>query len=186
MRETDLAQVLSIEERVFPEDPWPRSAFSRQLDNPLAQFIVMTLGEVPKGDAPDTPRDKVIGYAGTWIIVDEAHLMNIAVAPQFQGHGLGEFLLLHVLDSMRRLGAATCTLEVRPSNTRAQSLYRRLGFHVEGRRRRYYVDNGEDALIMTTDNLATLQPLHRQRLEALCQRLGKTMTIQVLMGPQTS
>lgn len=174
MRAADLSQVLSIEETVFPEDPWPRSAFSRQLDNPLAQFIVMTSGRVLTNEQTDATRDKVIGYAGTWIIVDEAHLMNIAVTPQFQGQGLGEFLLLHVLDSMRGLGAATCTLEVRPSNTRAQSLYRRLGFHVEGRRKRYYVDNGEDALIMTTENLATLQPLYRQRFEAICRRLSKT------------
>lgn len=173
MREHDLAQVLAIEETVFAENPWPHSAFSRQLDNPLAQFIVMTLNTRPEPGARAKSPDKVIGYAGTWLIVDEAHVMNIALAYQYQGQGLGELLLLHALDSMRALGAVTCTLEVRTSNVRAQSLYRQLGFHVAGRRRHYYADNDEDALIMTTETLATLQPLHRQRFASACGRLSK-------------
>ena len=177
MREHDLSQVLAIEETVFAENPWPHSAFSRQLDNPLAQFIVMTLNDGPERGARATSPGKVIGYAGTWLIVDEAHVMNIAVTPRYQGQGLGELLLLHVLDSIRALGAATCTLEVRPSNVRAQSLYQQLGFRVEGRRRHYYVDNGEDALIMTTADLATLQPLHQQRFESACVRLSKTYNL---------
>ena len=108
------------------------------------------------------------------IIVDEAHLMNIAVAPSLQGQGLGELLLLDLLERVRGKGAVTCTLEVRPSNIRAQRLYKRLGFDVAGRRKHYYVDDGEDALIMTTDALATLQPLHRQRFETVCLRLSST------------
>lgn len=174
MREADLPQVLAIEEAVFPGDPWPRSAFARQLDNPLAQFIVLTLHDGPEKAAMRGSPGKVLGYAGTWIIVDEAHLMNIAMTPRFQGQGLGELLLLYVLDSMRGLGAATCTLEVRPSNVRAQRLYKRLGFSVAGRRKRYYVEDGEDALIMTTENLATLQPLHRQQFDNVCLRLSQT------------
>lgn len=180
MREADLAQVMAIEEAVFVGDPWPRSAFQRQLDNPLAQFLVIVVRDPLETRAARRPAGKVIGYAGTWIIVDEAHLMNIAVTPTFQRQGLGELLLLVVLDSMRALGAATCTLEVRPSNTRAQALYRRLGFHVEGRRRRYYLDNGEDALIMTTENLATLQPFHRQQYESVCLRLSQTYDLGTL------
>lgn len=187
MREADLSQVLAIEEAVFAGDPWPRSAFHRQLDNPLAQFIVLALHDTAVKAAMRGSPAKVLGYAGTWIIVDEAHLMNIAVTPPFQGQGLGELLLLVVLDNMRALGAATCTLEVRPSNIRAQALYKHLGFSVAGRRKRYYVDDGEDALIMTTEDLATLQPLHRQQYDSVCQRLSLTFDLGVLkMGGSRS
>lgn len=175
-----MPQVLTIEEAVFAGDPWPRSAFYRQLTNPLAQFIVLALRDGPAKAAMRESPGKVLGYAGTWIIVDEAHLMNIAVTPAFQSKGLGELLLLYVLDSMRELGAATCTLEVRPSNVRAQHLYKRLGFSVTGRRKRYYVDDGEDALIMTTENLATLQPLHREQFESARLRLSQTYDLREL------
>lgn len=180
MGETDLPQVLAIEQAVFPGDPWPRSAFSGQFDNPLVQSIVMVLDGTAQDTATGSARPKVIGYASTWLIVDEAHLMNIAVKRSFQGQGLGEFLLLNALGRTRTLGAEICTLEVRPSNVRAKSLYRNLGFHVAGRRRHYYVDNGEDALIMTSDKLATLQPLHDQRLQTVSLRLSRTYDLRML------
>lgn len=171
MEERDLAQVMAIEEAVFVGDPWPRSAFERQLDNALARFVVLAQADATPEAAPACASQSVLAYAGLWIVVDEAHLMNIAVDPALQGQGLGEFLLLHMLEQARALGAELCTLEVRPSNRRAQRLYRRLGFHVAGRRRRYYVDNGEDALIMTSEALALLASRHRERLAAVCQRL---------------
>ncbi len=168
MQEADVAQVMVIEETVFVGDPWPRSAFVRQLDNPLAQFLVLALAGI-SGAA-----EQVLGYAGAWIIVDEAHLMNIAIEPGFQGQGLGEYLLLRVMNGARTAGATVCTLEVRPSNLRAQRLYRRLGLRVVGRRKHYYVDNGEDALIMTSETLSELATLHRERLAAIRQRLSAT------------
>ena len=174
MQESDLAQVLTIEEAAFPGDPWPRSVFHRQLGNTMAHFIVLAQIDSPARAAMSDSPGKVLAYAGAWIIVDEAHLMNIAVAPSLQGQGLGELLLLDLLERVRGKGAVTWTLEVRPSNIRAQRLYKRLGFDVAGRRKHYYVDDGEDALIMTTDALATLQPLHRQRFETVCLRLSST------------
>lgn len=172
MQEADVAQVMAIEETVFVGDPWPRSAFVRQLDNPLAQFLVLALA------GNSGAADQVLGYAGAWIIVDEAHLMNIAIEPGVQGQGLGEYLLLRVLSGARSAGATICTLEVRPSNLRAQRLYRRLGLRVVGRRKRYYVDNGEDALIMTSEALTTLAALHRDRLARIQRHLSAAYLLE--------
>jgi ribosomal-protein-alanine N-acetyltransferase len=104
---------------------------------------------------PVVPRPPVLGFAGIWLMVDEAHLVTIAVAPGQRGKGLGELLLVSMLDLATVLRATTMTLEVRVSNHVAQSLYRKYGFKNEGVRRRYYSDNGEDALVMTTDTLTS-------------------------------
>jgi ribosomal-protein-alanine N-acetyltransferase len=121
-----------------------------------------------------------LGYAGFWVIDDEAHLMTLAIDPRWQGRGLGEWFLLDLFDLMEENGAEACTLEVRVTNLRAQSLYRRLRFGVAGRRRRYYSDNGEDALIMTTPPLASppMVDLRRQRRAFLQQH------IQPVLPPQ--
>ncbi|MEI2688579.1 MAG: ribosomal protein S18-alanine N-acetyltransferase [Anaerolineae bacterium] len=94
---------------------------------------------------------ELVGYAGYWLLEDEANLMNIAIAPAWQGQGWGEYLLRESLARMVERGARVCTLEVRVSNLTAQALYRKLGFVVTGRRKRYYQDNGEDALLMVGD-----------------------------------
>ena len=98
---------------------------------------------------------RVVGYAGLWMMVNEAHVTTIAVAPEYQGHGLGELLLLSLIDKSIELGAYCVTLEVRVSNYVAQSLYRKYTFRETGMRRRYYSDNGEDAHIMTTEDVDT-------------------------------
>jgi [ribosomal protein S18]-alanine N-acetyltransferase len=120
----------------------------------------------PKEMPPPLVRPPVIGFAGIWLMVDEAHLVTIAVAPGERGKGLGELLLVSMIDLSCILGATVMTLEVRVSNHVAQSLYRKYGFKNEGVRRRYYTDNGEDALIMTTDNLTSaLYQAHYQELK---------------------
>jgi len=144
MRAEDLPAVLAIEEKVFGDDAWPRSFFERDLANEHATYLALELtGE----DGAGTPAE-LVGYAGYWLLEEEANLMNIALAPAWQRRGLGEALLRATLAQMQARGATLCTLEVRVSNVRAQALYTRLGFHVTGRRRRYYQDNGEDALLM--------------------------------------
>lgn len=165
MQSTDLPVVLLIEETVFGDDAWPSSFFERDLANEHAAYLVLEL--VSTGDEP--PRHELAGYAGYWRLDDEANLMNIAVAPDWQGRGLGEYLLLATLARMQEGGATVCTLEVRVSNVRAQALYRKLGFQVEGRRLRYYQDNGEDALLMATPPLDSpaIQQLHSQQRAAL-------------------
>jgi ribosomal-protein-alanine N-acetyltransferase len=173
MAAQDLPAVLAIEETVFGDDAWPRSFFERDLANEHAAYLVLEM--VSTGDEP--PRHELVGYAGYWRLDDEANLMNIAVASSWQGRGLGEYLLLETLARMQEGGATVCTLEVRVSNVRAQALYRKLGFQVEGRRLRYYQDNGEDALLMTTPSLGTaaLRELHRTQRAALHDRLQHSL-----------
>jgi ribosomal-protein-alanine N-acetyltransferase len=92
---------------------------------------------------------RVLGYGGFWAIVDEAHISTIAVHPDWRGRGLGAMVLAALIDTAILRGAAEVTLEVRVSNEIAQNLYRRYGFVEVGRRKKYYRDNNEDALIMT-------------------------------------
>ncbi|MFQ6059038.1 MAG: ribosomal protein S18-alanine N-acetyltransferase [Anaerolineae bacterium] len=102
-----------------------------------------------------TPRPPVLGYGGFWIMAGEAHISTIAVAPEHRRRGIGELLLVTMLDRATELNAEVMTLEVRVSNVAAQSLYRKYGFQPVGRRRGYYSNNREDALIMTTERLTS-------------------------------
>ncbi|MBE3582121.1 MAG: ribosomal protein S18-alanine N-acetyltransferase [Thermoanaerobacteraceae bacterium] len=131
-----LDEVLAIERASFPS-PWPRSSFLNELlTNDCARYYVCLEG------------DRVVGYAGMWIILDEAHITNIAVHPAYRGRRLGELLLRTLMQEAARLGADRMTLEVRVSNLPAQRLYARLGFVRAGIRKGYYNDNHEDAIIM--------------------------------------
>lgn len=107
----------------------------------------------------------VIGYGGFWLVVDEAHISTIASDTQWRGRGIGELMLLAMIERSIELGAAQVTLEVRVSNTVAQNLYRKYGFEVVGRRPRYYRDNDEDADLMTVDQIQS--EAYRARLRDL-------------------
>ncbi|WP_110113916.1 ribosomal protein S18-alanine N-acetyltransferase [Bacillus sp. CGMCC 1.16541] len=132
----DIDEVVKIEEQSFAT-PWSREAFYNELtNNQFSTYIVMEENE------------QIIGYCGTWIIVDEVHITNIALLPSYRGKGLGELLLRNVINVVKEMGAQSMTLEVRVSNYTAQSLYRKLGFQPGGTRRNYYSDNNEDALVM--------------------------------------
>lgn len=100
-----------------------------------------------------TELESIVGYAGVWLMVDEAHITTIAVDPAYRGEGVGELLLVDLLERSRELGATDVTLECRVSNYVAQRLYRKYTFRNAGLRKRYYSDDGEDALIMTTEPL---------------------------------
>lgn len=135
----DIDRVLAIERASFSA-PWSRNAFVGELtENHFARYLVMLEGEV------------TIGYGGMWIIIDEAHVTNVAVHPDFRGRKLGESLLRRLMAEAVASGARKMTLEVRVSNDRALGLYRKLGFRDVGVRRGYYTDNKEDALIMWAD-----------------------------------
>jgi len=125
--------------------------------------------------APREPRPPIVGFAGTWMMVDEAHLVTIAVAPEHRGKGLGELLLIAMIDLACILGAGRMTLEVRVSNHVAQSLYLKYGFKNEGVRRRYYSDNGEDAMIMTTDVLTS--PYYQAHYQELKRALLSKISV---------
>ena len=143
MTAEDIPAVHAIESASFPT-PWPPYAFRQELEtNRLARYLVVRAGE------------RVIAYAGIWLMVDEAHITTFAVLPAYRRRGIGGLLLVELIDLSTDLGAAVCTLEVRLSNAAARKLYQAFGFKPVGVRPRYYTDNGEDALIMTTDRLET-------------------------------
>jgi ribosomal-protein-alanine N-acetyltransferase len=136
MQVGDLEQVIEVDQASFTT-PWSPDAFYHELlYNRLAFYLVAVI------------EGRVVGYCGTWIIVDEAHVTNIAVHPDFRGRKIGEQLLRSLKHLARFKGATKITLEVRVSNHVAQNLYHKLGFRIEGRRPGYYTDNQEDALIM--------------------------------------
>ncbi len=138
---SDIDAVLAVELLSFIT-PWSRDAFVAEAgDNDLAVYLVL------EGDG------QVIGYAGMWVILDEAHVTNVAVLPACRGQGLGERLMRALIDKARGRGACRMTLEVRPSNTAALGLYGKLGFAPCGLRPRYYSETGEDAVIMWLDKL---------------------------------
>lgn len=136
MRPEHLNQVLAIETRSFPI-PWSHRAFMFEVtENDFAFYIVALVDE------------KVVGYAGMWIVLDEAHITNVAVHPELKGRGVGRALMTELLGRAVVLGAVRITLEVRVSNQVARSLYKSLGFAEKGLRKKYYSDNNEDAIIM--------------------------------------
>lgn len=135
----DLDGVMHVERRSFSA-PWSRQAFMTELiDNQFARYFVAEC------------EGRIVGYAGVWLIVDEGHVTNIAVDPDFRGIHLGERLLSTLVETCAAYGARRMTLEVRVSNTVAQRLYHKFGFVGVGIRKGYYTDNHEDALIMWAD-----------------------------------
>ena len=141
MTAADVDAVAAIERATFAR-PWSRESLMRDMEqNKAARYLV-------------AEKDgQVIGYAGAWIILDESHITNIAVAEAERGHGVGRMLTQALLQYISNLGAAYATLEVRVSNQRAQNLYRSLGFVSVGKRKRYYEDNGEDAWLMVCEHM---------------------------------
>jgi ribosomal-protein-alanine N-acetyltransferase len=154
----DLPRVREIEGDAFAV-PWPKDAYRAEIeDNQVASYIV----------ARDED-DAVVGFAGMWVIFDEAHVTTIAVDRRRRGNGIGHRLLLGLIDRALVRGARWMTLEVRPSNTVAISLYHKFGFRDVALRKRYYSDNGEDAAVMWSGNLR--DPESQTRLDAIRRSL---------------
>ena len=136
MQLNDLEQVLDVEESCFTK-PWTREAFySEVTKNQFAYYLVAEMNA------------RIVAYCGVWIIMEDAHITNIAVHPAMQRKGIGEELLRGAMEMAKALGAEKMSLEVRVSNETAQSLYRKYGFEEGGLRKQYYTDNQEDALVM--------------------------------------
>lgn len=137
----DVAAVHEIERLSFAT-PWPAHAFEQELrGNRLARYVVARAG------------DRIVGFAGIWLMVDDAHITTFGVHPDWRRQGIGRQLLLALVELSTEIGARRMTLEVRVSNEPAQALYHAFGFEVAGRRPHYYTDDGEDALVMTTAEL---------------------------------
>lgn len=126
-------------------------------------------------------KEYIVGFAGFWTMLNEAHIIAIAVRNNYRRKGIGEGLLISVIELATQLNANVITLEVRASNVVAQALYKKYGFQVAGRRPRYYSDNGEDAVLMSTDTITSAPfQAHFQRLkEAHGQRWEKIFTTQL-------
>jgi len=137
----DVPAVSELDQKSFSL-PWPERSFRFELtDNPASRCWVAELD------------GKVIGMIVVWLIVDEAHVATLATHPDFRRQGIGRRLLAHALRHMIEEGARSSFLEVRESNVAAQEMYRKFGYQESGRRRRYYKDNDEDAILMNLDSL---------------------------------
>jgi ribosomal-protein-alanine N-acetyltransferase len=148
MRLDDIAEVAAIDKVSFPT-PWSDRTYRQELrENPAAYLYVAEV-ERRSYDA-----SSIIGYVGFWFIVDEAHISTIAVRPDWRRQGIGRVLLEYALEQARTLGAELVTLEVREGNQAAIKMYQTFGFLIKGRRRGYYRDNDEDALVMFLDRLS--------------------------------
>ena len=138
MKEDDLPAVRTIEALSF-SNPWSDSTFLGEIQNTPVSFPLVVVRK---------PSDKVIGYIIYWHIREDVQVNNIAVHPDFRGKGIGEALMRHVIDRVRKNGATFMTLEVRLSNAAAVTLYKKLGFDILGTRKNYYTNPDEDAFLM--------------------------------------
>ena len=142
----DVERVGEIDAEAFGSGAWPRTAFRDELHaNHIARYFVLDPGD-------ERP---LLGYVGCWALFDAVHLVTIGVDPQYQRQGLGEILVQQALDLAHEIGAPEVTLECRETNLAAQALYRKYGFQEVGRRRRYYSDTREAALIMTAHDVCS-------------------------------
>jgi ribosomal-protein-alanine N-acetyltransferase len=214
MGKEDLKQVTEIDREVFPTQ-WPPTNYRQELQNQLAHYIVVcddikTVDESqpasqnglskllstimpwfnrnrpPDSHLPTVKRQYIIGFSGIWVLANEAHITNIAVRQQYQRQGIGELLLISTLDLAKERKASTMTLEVRATNYAAQNLYSKYGFKQVGLRRGYYLDNREDAVLMSTESIIShsFQAKLEQLREALARKWGN---LPVVRGtPSTS
>ena len=142
MKQSDLQEVVQIDTSSFTQ-PWPANSFIFELmENNTARSWVAE-ANMTGGD------NKVAAMAVCWMVLDEVHIGTFAVHSDFRRHGIGRQLMVHALKSAADEGAARAWLEVRRSNVAAQALYKELGFDFFDTRKKYYQDNGEDALVMT-------------------------------------
>ncbi len=188
----DVPRVVEIERLAYPST-WPPSAYRKELqDNRWAHYIVLRDKQITQESVPALAADvekprrffslsflpgrttttlsspdlaSIVGFAGLWLMVDEAHVTTIAMHPNFRRRGLGEYMLASLIEIAYDIGAKWVTLEVRVTNYNAQNLYRKYGFREAGLRHHYYSDNQEDALIMWTDEINS--PAYRQRFQEL-------------------
>ncbi len=208
MTKEDVAQVTEIDREAFPTQ-WPQADYHYEIKNRLAHYMVacddaITIEKPKEKPAPTglrallrrlfsrraqtnntTPSvgHYIVGFAGFWIMADEAHITTIAVREARRRQGVGELLLIAVVDMAQKLKVGVVTLEVRVSNIAAQNLYTKYGFAKVGQRRGYYIDRGhngdskEDGLVMTTEdiNSAAFEERLRRLRQAHSQRWGVTL-----------
>lgn len=136
MTDRDIDRIMIIEVESFSL-PWSKQSYLSELKNNFANYLVCDY------------EGEVAGYGGMWIVFEEAHITNIAIARDYRGTGMGKALMLELEEVARQKNALRILLEVRPSNQAARNMYKSLGFIDTGLRKAYYSDNGEDAILMT-------------------------------------
>jgi ribosomal-protein-alanine N-acetyltransferase len=175
MKYEDISQVAQIDREAFPGE-WvfrSQAAYRQDLDNPSIRYIVACkdkdAAESGPQEMPRPPwykrlfsyerrlntREYIVGFSGFWMMVGEAHIIAIGVRNGYRQLGIGESLLIATIELAQILNANLVTLEVRASNKVAQELYKKYSFQVTGRRLRYYSSDGEDAVVMSTDNITS-------------------------------
>lgn len=194
MQVGDIAQVMEVEQQSFPS-MWPATAFKRELEhNRLARYLTAVerraesleggsgaaarsglvrflggLRQVLAGDGvlppPEERQELVVGFVGIWLLVDEAHVVTIAVRDSHRRQGVGELMLIAAIETALRERQSVVTLECRVSNAAALRLYEKYGFEQVGLRRRYYSDNQEDGYILTASGVDT--PSCQRRFQRL-------------------
>jgi len=169
----DIDQAVEIDREVFPS-MLPPANYQRELKNGLAHYIV-ACDERQVDAINDENNDldsinPVIGLAGFWLLAGEAHIVNIAVRKACRRLGIGELLLVNLINQALKKDADTITLEVRKSNNAAQKLYKKYGFEIKGIRRGYYLDDREDAVIMTAEDIKS------EEFQAKLVRLKKALS----------
>lgn len=157
MRLEDIDAIVELDKKCFPT-PWSASAYITEAHNPSAYYVAAW--------ADDT----LAGYAGMWLIMDEAHITTIGVDPGYRGRKIGEQILVNLIEHAIKNGATRATLEVRKHNLVAQSLYTKYGFQTVAVRKGYYTNNNEDALVMWTNGMD--QPDYLRTLAQNVERLG--------------
>ena len=142
MEKSDVDDVIELEKSAYGDHHWSKGSFLSELSNELAKYF-----------SAFNQDGKLVGYCGIWQILEEAHITNIAVSPEYRRKHIGEALLKKIIDTCYSNMVKYITLEVRVSNTPAIGLYEKYGFKSFGTRKGYYQDNNEDALIMWTENI---------------------------------
>ena len=142
MTKDDIDDVVAIEVEAYGKHHWSKSSFYDEMSNNLAKYYV---AKVSNGE--------IVGYAGTWHIIDEGHITTIAVKNEYLRNHIGEAIIHRIIEDCYQNGVKYLTLEVRVSNIPAIKLYEKYGFQSLGTRKGYYQDNNEDALIMWTENI---------------------------------
>ena len=163
MQKEHLDEVIKVEEKAYGEHHWSKESFFNELNNQLAKYFCAF-----------NEQGELVGYCGCWQILEEAHITNVAVSPDFRRKNVGEALLVAIIKSCYKEMVKYLTLEVRVSNEPAIKLYEKYGLKSLGIRKGYYQDNNEDALIMWTENIFydKFKSVYEQNLEKLNDKVG--------------
>ena len=165
MQKDYLDEVMVVEEKAYGPHHWSKESFFNELNSELAKYYCAF-----------NEKGELTGYAGCWQILEEAHITNIAVSPDYRRQHIGEALLTTIIESSRKAMVKYITLEVRVSNAPAIALYEKYGFKSLGVRKGYYQNNDEDALIMWTENIFydKFKSIYEQNLKILNEKAGIT------------